>query len=97
MSVPQWVISTVFSEAITKHDAVNLTALRLDVRQAVALAKIAEFENQAYRIGHVVRTGLLSRAPAADLLLDVATSNGLVAEQGDDIIQSIIANGLEWK
>jgi hypothetical protein len=30
-------------------------------------------------------------------LLDVATSNGLVAEQGDDIIQSIIANGLEWK
>ena len=78
-------------------EAVNLTALRLDVCNAIATAKIAEFENQAYRLGHVLSTGLLGRAAAADLLLDVATSNGLVRVQGDDVIQSIIANGLELK
>jgi hypothetical protein len=79
---------------IPKVEAINLTALRLDVRAAVATAKIAEFENQAYRLGHVIATGLLGRAPAADLLLDVATAHGLVHEHGDDIIQSIIAEGL---
>jgi hypothetical protein len=79
---------------IATHEAINLQALRLDVRQAIATAEIAEFESQAYRLGHVIATGLLSRASAADLLLDVATSNGLVQVQGDDIIQSIIASGL---
>jgi hypothetical protein len=77
--------------------AINLQALRLDVRQAIATAEIAEFENQAYRLGHVIATGLLGRAPAADLLLDVATAHGLVQVQGDDVIQSIIANGLDCK
>jgi hypothetical protein len=77
--------------------AVNLQALRLDVRQAIATAEIAEFENQAYRLGHVTATGLLNRAAAADLLLDIATAHGLVQAQGDDAIQSIIANGLDSK
>ena len=75
-------------------EAVNLTALRLDVCNAIATAKIAEFENQAYRLGHVLSTGLLGRAVAADLLLDVATSNGLVHEHGDDFVQQIMAEGL---
>jgi hypothetical protein len=74
--------------------AINLTALRLDVRNAIATAKIAEFENQSFRLGHVIATGLLNRAAAADLLLDVATSNGLVHEHGDDFIQKIMAEGL---
>jgi hypothetical protein len=81
-------------QSAQKIEAINLTALRLDVRNAVATAKIAEFENQAYRLGHVITAGLLGRAPAADLLLSVAESNGLVHEHGDDIIQSIIAQGL---
>ncbi len=80
-----------------KTETVNLTALRLDVRQAVALAKIAEFENQAYRLGHVIATGLLNPTNAADLLLNIAESNGLVHEHGDDFIQSIIVSGLERK
>jgi hypothetical protein len=75
-------------------EAVNLTALRLDVCNAIATAKIAEFENQAHRLGQVFATGLLDRTAAADLLLDVATSNGLVHEHGDDFIQQIIAAGL---
>jgi hypothetical protein len=83
--------------AHTKIEAINLTALRLDVWQAVAISKIAEFENQAYRLGSVIVTGLLDRASAADLLLNVAESNGLVREHGDDLIQSIIANGLVCK
>jgi hypothetical protein len=77
--------------------AINLTALRVDVRQAVAIAKIAEFENQAYRLGNVIASDLLDKKNAADLLLSVAESNGLVREHGDDIIQSIIVSGLELK
>lgn len=80
--------------AHVKIEAINLEALRLDVQQAIAAAKIAEFENQAYRLGHVVGTGLLGRAAAGDLLLDVATSHGLVHEHGDDFIQKVIAEGL---
>ena len=80
--------------AHTKIEAINLEALRLDVRNAIATAKIAEFENQAYRLGHVIATGLLDRGGAADLLLDVATSHGLVHEHGDDFIQQIMAEGL---
>jgi hypothetical protein len=76
---------------------INLQALRLEVRQAIATAEIAEFENQSYRLGHVIATGLLGRATAADLLLDIATVHGLVQVQGDDVIQSIIANGLDCK
>jgi len=75
-------------------NAINLTALRLDVQQAIATGKITEFENQSYRLGHVIATGLLGRADAADLLLDVATANGLVREHGDDFIQLIMAEGL---
>jgi hypothetical protein len=45
-------------------------------------------------VGHVIATGLLGRAEAADLLLDVATSHGLVHEHGDDFIQQIMAEGL---
>ena len=80
--------------ASATSDAINLTALGLDVQNAIATAKIAEFENQAYRLGHVMATGLLARAAAADLLLDVATSHDLVHEHGDDFIQQIMAEGL---
>lgn len=81
------------AHAPAQSDAINLTALRLDVQNAIATAKIAEFENQAYRLGHVIATGLLNRAAGADLLLEVAVSNGLVAEHGDDLIQTIMAEG----
>ena len=87
----------VLQSAATNAETVNLQALRLDVRQAIATAEIAEFENQSYRLGHIIATGLLGRAPAADLLLDVATGNGLLQIHGDDVIQSIIANGLVLK
>jgi hypothetical protein len=94
---PQWLVSSVLNEDLIRQDALNLPALRLDVRRAVATAKIAEFENQSYRLGYVIRTGLLDRLAAADLLLNIATAHGLVREQGDDVIQSIIANGLALK
>lgn len=96
---PQWLVSSVFNEDLIKQDALNLPALRLDVQRAVAIAAIAEFENQSYRLGYILKTGLgiLDRAAAADLLHATATAEGLVREQGDDFIQSIIANGLDLK
>ena len=75
-------------------DAINWTALRMDVRRAIATAKIAEFENQAFRLGHIISTGLLGRAAAAELLLDVAVGNGLVREHGDEFIQQVMVEGI---
>ena len=71
----------------------HITPLRLNVARAIATAKLAEFQRQSSRVGDIVSTGLLGRAMAADLLLDVAISNGLVCEHGDDIVQALIARG----
>lgn len=84
-------------QSASLSEAINLTALRLDVRQAVAIAKIREFENQAYRLGNAIVADLVGRRNAADILLSVAESNGLVREHGDDFIQSIIVSGLELR
>lgn len=92
---PQWLVSSVMNEDAIRQDALNLPSLRMDVQRAVATAKIAEFESQSYRLGYVIKTGLLDRAAAADLLLNIATAHGLIREQGDGIVQSIIANGLD--
>jgi hypothetical protein len=73
----------------------DLSALLFDVKRAIATAKIAEFENQAHRIGDIVSIGLLGRSVAADVLLDAAVNNGLVSEHGVDIIQALIAEGFE--
>jgi hypothetical protein len=78
------------SQLAPQVDAINVQILRLDVQRAISTAKIAEFVRQAFRVGG---TGLLSRAVAADVLLDAAVSNGLVREHGDDIVQALIAKG----
>jgi hypothetical protein len=65
-----------------------------DVKRTIATAKIAEFENQCYRLGDIINTKLLSPPVAADILLDAAVSNGLVHEHGEDLIQQIMAEGL---
>lgn len=83
--------------AALKIEAINLTALRIHVRQQVATARLAEFENQACSLGHFIASGLLDRAAAADILLSVAESNGLGREQGADIIQAILAEALEGR
>lgn len=72
----------------------DISVLLLEAKRAIATAKMAEFERQAYRIGDIVSTGLLGPALAADALLDAAVSNGLVCEHGDDIVQALIAKAL---
>ena len=47
----------------------DISVLLLEVKRAIATAKMAEFERQAYRIGDIVSTGLLGPALAADVLL----------------------------
>ena len=73
--------------------SINLTALRLDVWRAVAVAEICGFENQADRARYTSSPRGLAGAerPAADLLVDVAVSNGLVGEHvPTELIESII-------
>jgi hypothetical protein len=86
------------SEATTTaigSNAPDIGALLLDVRRSIATAKICEFENQAYRLGDIVSVKLLTRAAAADVLFYAADGNGLRFEHGDDVIQEIIARGLD--
>ena len=83
--------------SVQTEPAINLTALRQEVRQAVAIAKVSAFEDQAYRLGNIIAMDLLTRRIAADLLQDVAESNGLVEMHGQELIQSIIFDGLERK
>jgi hypothetical protein len=45
----------------------DVVALKRDVKRCIAVAKIAELENQAYRLGDFVKTKLLS--PAAVCLM----------------------------
>ena len=71
----------------------DIGLLLLEVKRAIATAKMAEFERQAYRVGDIVSTRLLGRSIAADVLLDAAVSNGLVGEHGDDIVQTLITKG----
>jgi hypothetical protein len=79
---------------MTGHNEPNIQLVLQDVKRTIATAKIAEFENQAYRLGEIVKVKLLNPPMAADILLDVAVSNGLVREHGDDVIQGIMADGL---
>jgi hypothetical protein len=79
---------------IAGHNEPNIQAVLLDVKRTIATAKIAEFENQCYRLGDIVKIKLLSPPIAADILLDAAIASGLVHEHGDDVIQQIMAEGL---
>lgn len=68
--------------------------LIISVRRSVAIAKLAEFEHQAFRLGEHVSMNVLPRPLAADVLYDVAIANDLTSIHGDDLIQAIIAAGL---
>jgi hypothetical protein len=73
----------------------NVDELLRDVKRCIALAKITEFENQAFRLGDFVNVKLLPAAKASEILYDAALANGLVREHGDEIIQSIMAAGMK--
>jgi hypothetical protein len=66
----------------------------ISVRRAVAIAKLTEFENQAFRLGNYVTNELMPRPVAGDALYDVALANDLLKIHGGDVIQGIIAAGL---
>ena len=72
----------------------DVLAIMVDVRRCMGTAKLAELERQSYRLREYVRSKLLSCQKASDLLYDAALSNGLVTTHGDDLIQSVIADGV---
>jgi hypothetical protein len=75
--------------------APGCSPLQIDVNIRVALAKISEFENQAYRLGDWIRVGQMTRAEAADILHEAAIYNSLVFEYGADRIEKIMADAFE--
>lgn len=73
----------------------DIDAILQGAKRQVALAKLHEFERQAYRIGEFTRFGLLPRVVAGDLLHNIACANGLIVTHGTEHITSIVWNGLE--
>jgi len=72
----------------------DVPKLIISVRRAVAIAKLAEFEHQAFRLGEYVCSEMMPRPVAGDALYDVALANDLASIHGDDLIQAIIAASL---
>lgn len=65
-----------------------------NVEWSIDFAKVREFEQQAYRLGDAVITGVMSCAGAADILMDAAEATGLLREHSELCIRQIIAEGL---
>lgn len=69
--------------------------LQTSICIAIATAKIAEFENQSYRVGGLIRLGLVRPVEAGDLLHEAAIYNSLPFEYGQDFIQTLMAEGIK--
>jgi hypothetical protein len=67
----------------------------IDARREIAIAKLVEFQFQSCRIGEMVRDKLIERTEATDALYDAACSNGLTRAHGEDVVQKILADGLD--
>lgn len=76
-------------------NAPDMEAILRDAQRQVALAKLHEFERQAFRIGEYVHFGFVSRTDAGDILHNIACANGLIGTHGTELIQNILWNGLE--
>ena len=69
----------------------NWTALPAEVCMNVANAKYYAFADEAARMAHWVRLGVVQKQVAADYLDEAATYNQLYFEYGTDRIQGIVA------
>jgi hypothetical protein len=65
-----------------------------DLEWSLDFAKVREFEQQAYRFGNAVISGVMPRAAAIEILMDAAESRGLLKERSERCIRQIIAEGL---
>jgi len=88
---------TVNLESVGESTSLNWTPLQTEVCMSIALAKLDAFIAESYRVGDLVRLGLLQRADAADTLHEAATYNELYFEYGRDRIQGIMADALNAK
>ena len=71
--------------------AADVTTVELrEARRAVANSKLGEFQEQCWRLTHLVRSGTLDRALAVDTLFEIAIAHALVRALGEDRIQCII-------
>jgi hypothetical protein len=62
----------------------------LEARRAVALAKLAEFRRQCWRLADLVERGTLAKPDALDLLIEIAIAHALVRSMGRDRVEAII-------
>jgi hypothetical protein len=68
------------------------TALQAEICMNVANAKYYAFADEAAKLAHWVRLGVVKKQIAADYLHESAVYNQLYFEYGTDKIQGIIAN-----
>ena len=58
--------------------------------RAVANAKLTEYRKQCWRLGMLVRQGVIDRTAAVDRLWEIATAHALVRALGEGRIQAIL-------
>jgi hypothetical protein len=75
-------------------DVADWDMLQADVAVHVANAPLFAFQDQCYRLGEMVRLGVLPRARAADILQTAAHYNSLPFEYGRDRVQALMAEGI---
>lgn len=75
----------------------DVSDISVQVKRSIATAKITEFQYQSYQLRKYVLSNVLSRRNASDLLYEAALSNGLIRTHDVDLIQLIIASGLNYR
>jgi hypothetical protein len=62
--------------------------------QSRAAVRLSEFECQAWRLGDLVTTEILSTGDAVDFLYDAALANGLTGTHGEELIRDIVVQAV---
>jgi hypothetical protein len=66
----------------------------LEAWRSVANAKLVEYRRQAWRLGMLMRQGLLERTVVVDHMWTVAIAHGLLRSLGQDRVTAILAEAL---
>jgi hypothetical protein len=73
----------------------DINAAIHDARCNVAIAKLTQFENEAFRLGGMARRSPHCRRKIVDGLYDIALVNSLLTMHGGELIESLFPT--DWK
>jgi hypothetical protein len=69
-----------------------IEAIYCTMRRKIALGKLAAFEEEAWRLAHLVRNGVLNKQTTIDALQDAADANLLPYTFGEDLVAELMCS-----